>query len=364
MNIVEKRNKRFKLNPTSLIVKGVNRSIICDLERTQYHLIPAVLSTILQDKEVDTIQAIIDKYAKSDMAIQSIIENYFLFLIANDLILFSDFIDNYQNVSLAWDFPSKITNAIIDFGINNFDYMKDICSQLATLDCRFIQLRFFDKIDSNQLDKVVSIFEDSIIESIDISIEFDSKLFNNIENFLVKYPRINCIIVYDYPYHTSYNPINKNGRGKLFTYPSKVVEMSCGLVETHNFNTNIRLFTESQHHNTCLNRKISIDKDGYIKNCPSMKHHFGHISETKLEDVIKNPEFTKYWNIKKDEITKCKDCEFRHICTDCRAYIENPDDLYSAPLKCGYNPYTCEWEEWSTNPLKHKAMEYYGFPVS
>ena len=37
MNIVEKRNKRFKLNPTSLIVKGVNRSIICDLERTQYH---------------------------------------------------------------------------------------------------------------------------------------------------------------------------------------------------------------------------------------------------------------------------------------------------------------------------------------
>jgi SPASM domain peptide maturase of grasp-with-spasm system len=265
---------------------------------------------------------------------------------------------------LDWDFPSKITNAIIDFGILNLPYVQNINYQLENLGCRFIQLRFFDKIDSNQLDQVISNFDDSIIESIDISLRFTNDLFNNLETYLEKYSRINCIIIYDYPYHTSYNAINKRGRGKLFTHSGKVSEMSCGIIETHNFNTNIKLFTESQHHNTCLNRKISIDKDGYIKNCPSMKHNFGHIGETKLEEVIKNPEFTKYWNIKKDQIKVCQDCEFRHICTDCRAYIEDPTDLNSKPLKCGYNPYTCEWEEWSTNPLKHKAMEYYGFPVN
>jgi radical SAM protein with 4Fe4S-binding SPASM domain len=82
--------------------------------------------------------------------------------------------------------------------------------------------------------------------------------------------------------------------------------------------------------------------------------------DTKLIDVVNNPEFQKVWHIKKDEIAKCRDCEFRHICTDCRAYIENPEDQYSAPLKCGYNPYTCEWEEWSTNPLKQQAIDYYG----
>ena len=141
-------------------------------------------------------------------------------------------------------------------------------------------------------------------------------------------------------------------------------EKSCGVIHDIYFHANIPTFTESQQHNTCLNRKISIDKDGYIKNCPSMLHHFGHISETKLEDVIKNPEFTKYWNIKKDDISKCKDCEFRHICTDCRAYLENPEDLYSAPLKCGYNPYTCQWEDWSTNPLKQKAIERYNLQIN
>ncbi len=134
----------------------------------------------------------------------------------------------------------------------------------------------------------------------------------------------------------------------------------CGVIHHTYFSPNIETFTESQHHNTCLNRKISIDANGEIKNCPSMAKSYGNIKDTKLVDVVNNPDFQKVWHIKKDEITKCKDCEFRHICTDCRAYIDDPQDMYSAPLKCGYDPYTCKWEDWSTNPLKEKAIEYYG----
>jgi SPASM domain peptide maturase of grasp-with-spasm system len=91
-----------------------------------------------------------------------------------------------------------------------------------------------------------------------------------------------------------------------------------------------------------------------------MAQSFGNIRDTTLQEALEHPDFKKYWNVKKDEIAVCKDCEFRYICTDCRAYIENPEDMYSKPLKCGYNPYTAEWEEWSTNPLKQKAIEYYG----
>jgi hypothetical protein len=82
--------------------------------------------------------------------------------------------------------------------------------------------------------------------------------------------------------------------------------------------------------------------------------------ELEVEISIDNFQVNYPDNLDMDEITKCKDCEFKHICTDCRAYLENPDDQYSAPLKCGYDPYTCEWEEWSTNPLKQKAIEFYG----
>ena len=135
---------------------------------------------------------------------------------------------------------------------------------------------------------------------------------------------------------------------------------SCGIINKWYFTINIKSFSEAQHHNTCLNRKISIDADGNIKNCPSMKESYGNIKDTTLEEALNKPGFRKYWNIKKDDITKCKDCEFRYICTDCRAYLEDPDDIYSAPLKCGYDPYTGKWEKWSKNPLKQKAIEYYG----
>ena len=65
-----------------------------------------------------------------------------------------------------------------------------------------------------------------------------------------------------------------------------------------------------------------------------MSQSFGNIKDTTLEEALCHPDFKKYWNITKDQIEVCKDCEFRHICTDCRAYIEEPDNQYSKPLKC------------------------------
>jgi SPASM domain peptide maturase of grasp-with-spasm system len=134
----------------------------------------------------------------------------------------------------------------------------------------------------------------------------------------------------------------------------------CGVVDTHNFTNTIDHITESQQHNTCLNRKVAIDVNGNIKNCLGMCKSHGNAKNLNIKDVIQNPDFNKLWYIKKDDIAVCKDCEFRHICTDCRAFTEDPEDIYSKPLKCGYNPYTSEWEEWSTNPLKQKAIAYYG----
>ena len=91
-----------------------------------------------------------------------------------------------------------------------------------------------------------------------------------------------------------------------------------------------------------------------------MVESFGNIKNTTLVEAIEKINFKKFWNISKNQIEVCKDCEFRHICTDCRAFTENPEDHYSKPLKCGYSPYTNKWEEWSTNPLKQKAIKHYG----
>jgi SPASM domain peptide maturase of grasp-with-spasm system len=128
----------------------------------------------------------------------------------------------------------------------------------------------------------------------------------------------------------------------FITQNSILNQNSCGIISSKYFSTNLQHFTEAQKHNTCLNRKISIDVNGEIKNCPSMAKSFGNIKDTTLAEAIEKPGFKDLWEINKDKVHVCKDCEFRYICTDCRAYLENPEDIYSKPLKCGYNPYTAE----------------------
>ena len=74
-----------------------------------------------------------------------------------------------------------------------------------------------------------------------------------------------------------------------------------------------------------------------------MLESFGNIGQSTLKEVIDNPEFRKMWGITKDQISICKDCEFRYVCSDCRAFLQKPEDKFSKPLKCGYDPYTATW---------------------
>ncbi len=119
-------------------------------------------------------------------------------------------------------------------------------------------------------------------------------------------------------------------------------ETHCGMVEPYSFDVNVPLFSEAQKRNTCLYKKISIDKSGNIKNCPSMTSSFGSIDNSSLIDIVQMTEFTSYWNINKDKIQICRDCEFRYVCTDCRAYTQG-DNLLGKPAKCNYDPYTAKW---------------------
>jgi SPASM domain peptide maturase of grasp-with-spasm system len=115
------------------------------------------------------------------------------------------------------------------------------------------------------------------------------------------------------------------------------------MIRSFYFRINKSLFTESQNHNTCLNRKLCIDAEGNIKNCPSMPRSFGNIKDTTLLEAIEKEGFKDLWFITKDQIEVCKDCEFRYMCTDCRCFLKDSENIYSQPAKCTYNPYIAKW---------------------
>jgi SPASM domain peptide maturase of grasp-with-spasm system len=134
------------------------------------------------------------------------------------------------------------------------------------------------------------------------------------------------------------------GQKEIEFYRSEVSScQACGSISEHSIKApTVQQFMEYSQHNGCLNRKISIDVDGAIKNCPSFARSFGTIGSTSLSEIVKRAEFREVWDIRKDDVDVCKDCEFRYACTDCRAYTAD-GTLYGKPLKCGYDPYSGGW---------------------
>lgn len=235
---------------------------------------------------------------------------------------------------------------------------------VTTLDevtCRYIQLRFFSPVPIDVLAGIFALIAASEIKAFDVILKYELH-----DNYMTKVcdlvegnGKLRCLTLYG----ASINEIVRSenfGFGVILQTTDDISShLHCGVVTPIYFSPNIETFTESQKHNTCLNRKLGIDINGNIKNCPSMVRNFGSIGETKLKDVVNAPGFKNCWYIDKSQIKVCQVCEFRHICTDCRAYLENPSDIYSKPLKCGYDPYTGTWEQWSTTEAKQEAIRFY-----
>jgi SPASM domain peptide maturase of grasp-with-spasm system len=352
-------NKPFKIFECCLPVKGYKRSIIADTQRNTFYQIPDCLYLILKEYDGHNITKI-QSICKDDNELE-ILHEYLNFLVNEEIIFFTNRIESFPKMSLKWEEPSIITNAIIDVSVKlllNFEY---IFRQLDEFNCKNLQIRFFDEITPIELDIILSQLENKRISAVELLVKYNSAFDElTMQKICKKHNRISIWTFYSSEKNQNLH-FQSNSFGNIFLIKQGITSnLHCGIISSDYFTINIKTFTEAQKHNTCLNRKISIDTEGYIRNCPSMKEHYGNIKDTTLQEALQHPDFKKYWFINKDQIAVCKDCEFRYICTDCRAYIENPEDMYSKPLKCGYNPYTCEWEEWSTNPLKQKAIDHYG----
>ena len=349
--------KYFCLYSNCIPVQGATRSVVCDLQYGKYYFIPNSLYDILKEAKGKRISEIVRGCSEKEI---SIVFSYFQYLESLELGFWSESIDKgLSDLDLNSDSPSLVTNIIIDIDSISSHPFETIASQIDELGCQALQLRFFDAVQIGQLDEILSKFINSTLRDIQVILKWSHELNDDaIEKICKKHLRVSSVLLHSAFEEKNYYLFNNSVSVALTDYPV-VSSACCGEINQSNFVTNIPAFTESIHFNSCLNRKISIDKDGLIKNCPSNAINYGNITQQKLRNVALDKRFQSLWNIKKDEVDICKVCEFRYICTDCRVYLENPDDIYSKPLKCGYDPYSCKWEAWTSNPLKLKVFECY-----
>jgi len=335
--------KTINLFAETIIARGYARSIIYDLPRNTHYFIPNSLHYILSKYNGRSLQQLYFDFKGN----KDLIDEYLSFLKEKEAIFFATEKENglFPKINLQWDYPAKISNAILVVNQNNLKSLKSLITQLIELNCFKLQIVSFEHVKIDELDNLLKDFQYSPISSIDIYLKHDKRTDNeSIIGFVNKHSRIKLLF-----FHSSnsneYISEGKNGFNVVYSSIQKLSnEFNCGNVHPNYFNTNIGLFTESQHYNTCLNRKICIDENGEIKNCPAMSRSFGNIKDTTLEEALNKPGFKDLWGIRKDDIDVCKDCEFRYMCTDCRCFIRNPEDIYSQPAKCTYNPYQALWQ--------------------
>lgn len=338
-------------------VRGANRSVICDVQLQTIHYIPNSLYDILENHIGSSLDEIKKIYNNQ---YDDVINDYFNYLEDKECVFYTNTPERFPQMNLEWHYPHKISNAIIDYNSNSSYDVSHVLEELDKLKCKSIQLRFFSKVDKSFIISILKKIKDikSIITSVEIIVKSnDWTSIEEIKKLFIDFPRLSGFNV-----HSAKNKEIIRYGNNFIAFTDQVIdsESHCGIISMNYFSINLKTFTESKHYNSCLNRKISICTNGDIKNCPSMDQIFGNVKNTSLPTAIEDKGFRKYWKVTKDSIEICKDCEFRYVCTDCRAYRENPENDYSKPLKCGYNPYTNKWEDWNTNPLKQRAIEFYG----
>ncbi|NOU19722.1 MAG: grasp-with-spasm system SPASM domain peptide maturase [Bacteroidales bacterium] len=326
----------FKLFANCKVVQGAARSIICDLNGRVF-IIPSKFNSfldLLKDENGIAYEAI-----SSNDGLKELTEE----LEQKQMGRFfkTDSVENFPDIRVSWSSPHPITNAIIDVDEKNDTDWEKFILQLDAIGCPFLQIRNFGEISFQKLNSILEIVDQTDVNSVQLIIPF-----NNQTNFWVEllglinlFPRVADVIVYN---HINKKPqsVEDNRRVRI---TSEMInnQNSCGNIKPYFFTLKVDFFNEAHLFNTCLNRKVALTPEGFIKNCPSMAINHGNIKDVNLADIIKRDEFKFWWSVKKDDIEVCKDCEFRYICSDCRAFTADINNPYSKPSKCPYDPYTC-----------------------
>jgi radical SAM protein with 4Fe4S-binding SPASM domain len=98
--------------------------------------------------------------------------------------------------------------------------------------------------------------------------------------------------------------------------------------------------------NLMFNKSVYIDGLGNVKRHREDEEMYGNIVSADLVEIIENKSFNFFWEVTKDQIEVCKDCEFRYICPDGRIPFKtnSKDEYYKYKTTCKYDPYQGNWD--------------------
>ncbi|MCB9262999.1 MAG: grasp-with-spasm system SPASM domain peptide maturase [Flavobacteriales bacterium] len=330
----------FKFFASCIPVKGYKESVILDIERGNIFPIPNLLFDVLEKNKVLTID---DLKAHYNGEWNKGIDHYFDYFNEKNIGFFTNEPSSFPDLSPTWKNPLKIINAIIEYSMTSDYSLKEVIQQLSAIGCEAIQIRLFHHLEVAVLLNELEAIKNSRIRYCELFVPYTDNL-NRVDLYKIRDfdARVAKIIIHSSPWNKCLKH-KKRYYNDIFYFSQKVIDQT--YVEQYsiqNMVANVYSYTEAFSHNLGLNRKVSIARNGDIKNYPTHKSCFGNVIQDRIEDIIEKESFKKKWYVSNDNIEKCRDCQYRYACVS-NSDIEETDGRYYKKELCNFDPYMNEW---------------------
>jgi SPASM domain peptide maturase of grasp-with-spasm system len=330
-------NKYFKLHSSCAIVKGFSIGNIYDLRRGNLYPIPNSILDLLEYYSDKKVSILLNDY-KDQL---EIINKYLNFLIENELIFFTNDLEHFPLINKNYRKPFILDIVLME--IDNFDFEKkaffenDIISEIG---CTELVLISKDNSVEN-LESILLMLDKSKVQTVTYLTDYKDYSHEISNNLFTNHLRLREIFVYNCLEEQTTNQ-NSNS---IFTNETLETLLTRRVSSVNDLVPNLDAFIEAQKYNLFYNRRIYIDNENYIKHSIDDKEVFGNIENQNIIDIVLSSRFQNLWNISKDMITSCKDCELRYICPDNRIpVLDNETGEYYNTEDCNYSPYTNQWK--------------------
>jgi len=176
------------------LVKGFTRTLFCDIQRNSYRFIPNEIYDLLKNSSGKSINNIKKFYENK---YDDVIEKNMKLLEEEEFIFFTDHPEWFPKMSMEWDEPTVLTNAIIDINPSKIHEFYQIWKQLSDLGCEHIQIRSYKAFSLSKIDEILNIIGTQRIISVELIIPFDqSKNDQDYIDFVFRQPRIFFLILH------------------------------------------------------------------------------------------------------------------------------------------------------------------------
>jgi len=323
------RQEIFKLFSDCIPVKGFTRSIIYDLTRKTYYLITNELYDFIRYSEGSTLEEI----RNSNLIDSKTLDIYLEFLTQRDLIAWIDIADKDQfpAIDLTWESPYELTSIIIEIDENPYDWTTVSQTFFKDTNTPYVALNFLSLSSIEAIRKILDALQAHPIRGVYLYIPFHKEFTKEvIIELSSNYEKIVHIEVYN-------SPIPENYQLKQATVATtKKDQIVYGEASERNFHCNISNITEALNYNLFYNRKLILSEKAN-KNNPAV------VDYSNIQRSLENSQLKELWEIKKDDVLVCSDCEYRYMCPDGRIPVKNKRGIWYFNNECHYNPYICKW---------------------